>query len=53
MFFTYREKHYFLEMYMRENTWIDLNTFTPEDIFNRMEDAKKQMEWLFYYVDNI
>jgi hypothetical protein len=36
---------------MRDNTWIDLNTFTPEDIFKSMEDAKKQLEYLFYYVD--
>jgi len=47
----HRETHYFVEYYMRDNTWIDLNTFTPADIFNAMEDAKKQLEYLFYYVD--
>jgi hypothetical protein len=46
----HRETHYFVEYYMRDNTWIDLNTFIPEDIFNAMEDAKKQLEYLFYYV---
>jgi predicted acylesterase/phospholipase RssA len=46
----HRETHYFVEYYMRDNTWIDLNTFTPADIFNAMEDAKKQLEYLFYYV---
>ena len=46
----YNSTHYFCEIYVRENKWIDLNTFTPQDIFNKMEEAKSQIEFLFFYV---
>lgn len=51
LFQTYNATHYFCEMYVRNNEWIDLNKFTPQDILNRMNDAKSQIEFLFFYVD--
>ena len=47
---TYNNTHYFCEVYVRENNWIDLNNFTPADIFAKMEEAKANMEFLFFYV---
>jgi hypothetical protein len=47
----YNETHYFCELYVRENEWIDLNKFTPQDIKNKMKEAESQMEFLFFYVE--
>jgi len=51
LFQTYNTTHYFCEVYVRNNEWIDLNKFTPQDILNKMEDAKSQIEYMFFYVD--
>ncbi len=48
---TKHDNHYFLEIYVRDNTWIDMATFTPADIFQKMEEAKSQIEWLFYVAE--
>jgi hypothetical protein len=48
---TKRDNHYFLEIYVRDNTWIDLAGFTPADIFQKMEEAKSQIEWLLYVAE--
>lgn len=50
LFKMYNDTHYFCELYVRSNDWIDLNNFTPADIFNKMEEAKQNMEFLFFYV---
>ncbi len=48
---TYKATHYFCFVYVRDNEWIDLNKFTSQDILNKMEDAKSQIEYLFFYVE--
>jgi predicted acylesterase/phospholipase RssA len=48
---TYSDTHYFCEIYVRNNNWIDLNKFTPEDILNKMNEAKSQIEFRFFYVE--
>lgn len=48
---TYSNNHYFLEIYVRDNEWIDLNKFTPQDILDKMDEAQSQIEYLFFYVD--
>lgn len=47
----YNNTHYFCELYVRENEWIDLNKFTPEDIFSKMNEAISNMEYLLFYVE--
>lgn len=51
LFKTYNDTHYFCEIYVRENKWIDLNTFTSAEILEKMEQAKENMEYLFFYVE--
>ena len=46
----YNDTHYFCEIYVRDNEWIDLNNFTPQDILNKMNEAKMNIEFLFFYV---
>jgi predicted acylesterase/phospholipase RssA len=48
---TYNSTHYFCFIYVRNNEWIDMNKFTPQDILNKMEEAKSQIEYLFFYVE--
>jgi predicted acylesterase/phospholipase RssA len=43
--------HYFCEIYVRNNEWIDLNKFTSQDILNKMSEAESQIEWRFWYVN--
>jgi hypothetical protein len=43
--------HYFCEIYVRNNEWIDLNKFTSQDILNKMNEAESQIEWRFWYVN--
>ena len=50
LFKQYNSTHYLCEVYVRENNWIDLNNFTPNDIFAKMEEAKANIEFLFFYV---
>lgn len=42
--------HYFCEMYVRENNWIDMAKFTPQEVFDKMNEAKQNIEYLFFYV---
>jgi hypothetical protein len=51
LFSTYNSTHYFCELYVRNNEWIDLNKFTSQDILNKMNEAKSQIEFLFFYVE--
>ncbi len=51
LFRDYNNNHYFCEIYLRENEWIDLNNFTSVDIFNKMNEANKNIEFLFFYVE--
>ncbi len=51
LFQIYNATHYFCEIYVRKNEWIDLNKFTPQDILDKMNEAKNQIEYLFFYVD--
>jgi hypothetical protein len=51
LFSTYNSTHYFCQVYVRNNEWIDLNKFTSQDILDKMNDAKSQIEFLFFYVD--
>lgn len=48
---TYNSAHYFCYIYVRNNEWIDMNKFTPKDILNKMEEAKSQIEYLFFYIE--
>jgi predicted acylesterase/phospholipase RssA len=50
LFKLYNDTHYFCEIYVRTNEWIDLNNFTSQDIFNKMDEAKDNIEFLFFYV---
>ncbi len=47
----YSSTHYFCELYVKENNWVDLNKFTPQDIFDKMEEAKSQINFYFFYVE--
>jgi hypothetical protein len=47
----YNDTHYFCELYVRENEWVDLSKFTSYDIFNKMNEAMNNMEYLFFYVE--
>lgn len=47
----YDQTHYFLQMYVRKNEWIDMTNFTPQDIFDKMKYAEGQIEYLFFYVE--
>jgi predicted acylesterase/phospholipase RssA len=49
---TYSPNHYFLQIYVRENEWIDMTNFTPKDIIDKMNEAKNQIEYIFFYVSN-
>lgn len=48
---TYSDTHYFCEIYVRENNWIDMNKFTPQDIYDKMNEAKNNIEFYFFYVE--
>lgn len=48
---TYNNTHYFCEIYVRDNDWIDMNKFTSQDIIDKMNYAKSQIEYLFFYVE--
>jgi predicted acylesterase/phospholipase RssA len=50
LFKMYNDTHYFCEIYVRDNEWIDLNNFTSADIFNKMNEAQQNIEFLFFYV---
>lgn len=52
LFKEYNNTHYFCEIYLRENGWIDLNKFNAGDIFNKINEANKNIEFLFFYVKN-
>jgi hypothetical protein len=47
----YNDTHYFCEIYVRENNWIDLNTFKPQDVIDKMNEAIPNIEFLFFYVE--
>ncbi len=48
----HKDTHYFCQIYVRKNEWIDMTNFTPQDIFDKMEYAKSQIEYLFFYVSD-
>jgi len=47
----YRGNHYFCEIYVLQNNWIDMTSFTSQDILNKMAEAESQIEFLFFYVN--
>jgi len=49
----YRNTHYMCEIYVRENNWIDLTNFTPQDILDKMNEAVNNIDFLFFYVSDI
>jgi predicted acylesterase/phospholipase RssA len=48
----HRGTHYFCEIYVRKNDWIDMTKFTSQDILNKMDEAIDEIEFLFFYVKN-
>ncbi len=48
---TYRNTHYFCEIYVQENNWIDMTNFTSQDILDKMAEAESQIQYLFFYVE--
>jgi predicted acylesterase/phospholipase RssA len=48
---TYRNTHYFCQIYVRNNNWIDMTNFTPQDVLNKMDEAIEEIEFLFFYVE--
>jgi predicted acylesterase/phospholipase RssA len=48
----HRETHYFCEIYVRKNDWIDMTNFTAQDVLNKMDEAIEEIEFLFFYVGN-
>ena len=51
LFSLYNDTHYFCEIYVRVNNWVDLNTFKPQDVINKMNEAIPNIEFLFFYVE--
>jgi hypothetical protein len=48
---TYRNTHYFLEIYVQKNNWIDMTNFTSQDILDKMAEAEGEIQFLFFYVE--
>ena len=48
---TYRNTHYFCEIYVLKNNWIDMTNFTSQDILNKMQEAENEIQFLFFYVE--
>jgi hypothetical protein len=47
----YRNTHYFCQIYVRNNDWIDMAKFTPQDVLDKMDEAIDEIEFLFFYVE--
>lgn len=47
---TYRGNHYFCQIYVRTNEWIDMTKFTSADVLQKMNEAVDQIEFLFFVV---
>jgi len=47
---TYRNTHYFCQIYVRKNDWIDMTKFTAQDVLNKMDETVDEIEFLFFYV---
>lgn len=48
---TYRNTHYFCEIYVLKNNWIDMTNFTSQDILDKMQEAESEIQFLFFYVE--
>lgn len=47
----HRGTHYFCEIYVRKNEWVNLITFVPNDILEKMNESQEQIEFKFWYVN--
>jgi hypothetical protein len=47
----YKDTHYFCEIYVQKNDWIDMTNFTSQDILDKMTEAQSQIQYLFFYVE--
>ena len=47
---TYRGTHYFCEIYVQKNNWVDMTNFTPQDVLDKMKEAESEIQFLFFYV---
>lgn len=47
----HRNTHYFCQIYVTKNDWIDMTKFTPQDVLNKMDEAIDEIEFLFFYVE--
>jgi hypothetical protein len=50
---THYFKNFYLEMCLIDNPWFDIVNFTTEELLKLIEQSKSNIQWLFYYNDNI